>query len=166
MERICLIVLAAFIFGCAAAAPVKQSDMAYQKILELPDQPRDVIFEKSKQWIAQTFKSAKAVIEYENKNEGVIIGNGSMDRPLSVVNISSGPLILYNMREDIKDNKVRLTFEKFIAFVPASLQQSYSMMGPEREIAQADLPGMRTNFDSMSENLKKYILSGKSNDNW
>lgn len=70
------------------------------------------------------------------------------------------------MREDIKDNKVRLTFEKFIAFVPASLQQSYSMMGPEREIAQADLPGMRTNFDSMSENLKKYILSGKSNDNW
>jgi hypothetical protein len=162
MKRLVLICTALFLSGCAAAMPVKQEDMTYQKVIELPKQSKQQIFEKSKQWIASTFKSSKAVLEYDNKDEGVIIGNGSMDRPISAINITGGSLISFNMREDIKDNKARLTFSKFLAIVPPS---QYGP-GGERDILSADLEGIRANFDGLAQSLSSYILGGKSNDNW
>lgn len=164
MNKFILLTVAIILAGCAGAMPVKFEDMTYQKVIELQGKTKDQIFEKSKQWIASTFKSAKAVIEYENKQEGTIIGNGSMDRPISSINIQSGSLITYNMREDIKDNKVRLTFEKFTAIVPPNYNNIYSTPGGIYDIRQADLDGMRGNFDAMSENLKQYILS--NNNQW
>ena len=153
-KLVCLILV--FLSGCAAAMPVKPEDQTYQKVFELPKQSKEIIFEKSKQWIALNFRSAKSVIEYDNKAEGVIIGNGAVPRPSSVVNPLGGNLITYSMREDIKDEKIRLTFDKLTALVSP---------GGEFPIVQADLEGMKSSFDSLSEGLQKYII-GENKDNW
>lgn len=141
--------------GCAASIPVSNEDLTYQTIIEVPSTPKDAIFEKSKQWIAQTFRSAKAVVEYDNREEGVIIGNGSMPRPISLVS-TGGSSITYQMREDIKDGKARLTFDKWAALTPIG----------EMPILQADLEGVRANFSNMSLALQSYILGSKAADKW
>jgi len=141
--------------------PIKPEDSSYQKVIDLPNQPKEVIFEKSKQWIALTFKSAKAVIEYDSKADGVIIGNGSMPRPVSSINIMGTDTITFTMREDIKDGKVRLTFDRLFALISPS-KHTY---GGEYPALEADLEGVKANFDMLAENLQKYILNGNS-DNW
>lgn len=167
MKKLAYMIIVFMLSGCAAAMPVKQEDMTYQKVVEISGVAKDVIFEKSKQWIAHTFKSAKAVIEYDNREEGVIIGNGSMERPISAVNISGGSLISYTMQEDIKDGRVRLTFSRFAAQVPPSYNSiTGTSPGGEYGIRQADLQGMRSKFNALSEDLQQYTLNGKAADNW
>jgi len=153
-------------FGCAAAFPVKDEDMTYQKVIDLPKQSKEAIFEKSKQWIALNFKSAKAVIEYDNKAEGVIIGNGSIARPTSSVNITGTGLITFTMREDIKKGRARLTFDRLTARVmPSYNAMTGPLQGGEYPILQADLEGMRANFDTFAIELQKYVLDGAIS-NW
>lgn len=167
MKILAYMIMVFMLSGCAGAMPVRQEDMTYQKVIGIPGVVKDAIFEKSKQWIAATFKSAKAVIEYDNREEGVIIGNGSMERPISAINISGGALISYTMREDIKDGKARLVFNRFAAQVlPSYNSITGARAGGEYDILQADLQGMRATFDALSEDLQEYILSGKAADNW
>lgn len=161
-----LIFLGLMCFGCTAAMPVKQADMTYQKVIEMPEKPAHLIYEKSKQWIALNFKSAKAVIEYDNKAEGVIIGNGSIARPTSAVNITGTGLITFTMREDIKEGKARLTFDRLTARVmPSYNTLTGPLQGGEYPILHADLEGMRANFDTFAIELQKYVLS-ETNGNW
>ena len=142
----------------------EKKDMIHQSIIELPGEPQNYIYEKSRQWIAETFRSSKAVIEYENKEEGVIIGNGSMPRPISEVYIiPRGDIVLYSMREDIKDNKARITFDKIrIVSTP-----SQSSIGGERGFFyQSDLDNVKTIFNDLTDELKYYILGSNKNNNW
>lgn len=166
MKNMIIVVAMLVCAGCAAATPVKQEDMTYQKVIDLPKQSKDAVFEKSKQWIAVTFKSAKAVIEYDSKSEGVIIGNGSMKRPISAVHISGDGTISYTMREDIKDGKARLLFDNLTAYSPPSYNTiTGALPGGAGPIMGGDLEGMRLNFDELAASLQKYILNG-SGDSW
>lgn len=159
LKYVCIIAL--FLLGCAGAMPVTVEELSYQKVLELPGQSKETIYEKSKQWIATNFKSAKAVIEYDSKTDGVIIGNGTIDRPASEVHISGTHHITFLLREDIKDNKARLTFDKPEVFSPAYYNPVSRTTYPPSSspIRKADVPGMRFTFDEISENLKNYILA-------
>ena len=67
------------------------ADASYQQLIQLPGQTKKQIFERSKQWMAKTFVSSKKVIEYENLEEGQIIGNSSADLTFTVVSSMIGP---------------------------------------------------------------------------
>lgn len=161
-----ILLITVLLHGCAAAFPLKPEETSYQKIIELPAQSKGHIYEKSRQWIAERFKSAKSVIEYENKEEGVIIANNSMTRPESVVHISGGSIITYTMKEEIKDNKARLTFNNFEALVPtthnALTGQVYG--GGIRPVLQGDLEGIHAEFGIIANDLQAYILKGDNKD--
>lgn len=77
-------------------------DLNGPKVLEFPGIQKTVLFEQSLQWLAGTFKSSKAVIEYQNKQEGKIIGN---------VLLSCGMMgkVFAKLTIEIKNFKVRLT---------------------------------------------------------
>jgi hypothetical protein len=87
----------------------------FEKIFEAPGNSKDQIFDGSKVWIAEKFRSAKAVLEYENKEAGTIIGNGMIPYPCSGWKCmgASGWKVMFTMRVDIKDQRFRLTFSNF-----------------------------------------------------
>ncbi len=155
MHRMSLMILVSLLSACAAVMPIQHEDSTYQKVIELPNKSKDTIFEKSKQWIALNFKSTKAVIEYDNKPEGIIIGNGTMLRPKSIVHITGTDVINFTMIEEIKDNKARFTFHKFGIVSQNNLVQ---VMG-------ADLNGMQDQFDDLVVDLQVYVLR-RNQDNW
>lgn len=157
------------ISGCMAAAPVAKKDQIIQYVIELPGKSKPDIFEQSKQWIAQTFKSAKAVIEYENKEEGIIIGNGSINRPTSGVYLGSGGhLIAFNMKEEIKEQKARISFENLKISWPSSYAQflGHIPAGEQPLQYQGDLDGAKENFSIMTKDLQTYILRSSKDNNW
>ena len=108
-----------------------------QRVIEVPGIPKDIIYERSRIWIAKTFRSSKAVIEYENKETGVIIGNGIIH-----YTVKADPLGLYmaevpvrfTMKEDIKDGRIRITFDNLFEGTgdfPATYQQSMDRIRPK-----------------------------------
>jgi len=95
--------------GCATIEKAHETEISY--VENIPSQTKEKIFNGAKVWIAQTFRSAKAVIEYENEKEGVLIGNGSESYPCFVGCGNKGSTsVSYTMRIDIKDQKVKLSF--------------------------------------------------------
>ena len=117
------IILVAYLLltACVPTITVPNStpvnDASYQQVIELPNQTKQQIFEKSKQWMARTFVSPKNVFQYENLQEGRIIGNSTANLTSTVVNSLVGPVSVpyqagFTMTEDIKDGKARITFER------------------------------------------------------
>lgn len=92
------------IVGCAGLKPVE--DTTIERIVNAAGFSKEQIYDGTKIWIAQNFRSAKAVLEYENKEDGTIIGNGSIPYPRRMVDAK----VPFTMRVDIKEGKFRLTF--------------------------------------------------------
>jgi len=53
--------------GCAGLQPIADADRTFERIVEAPGYSKKQIFNGTKIWIAENFRSAKAVLEYENK---------------------------------------------------------------------------------------------------
>src|SRR5271169_7225778 len=111
-----------FLAGCAGLQPIADTDRTFERVVEAPSYSKEQIFDGTKIWISENFKSAKAVLEYENKNDGTIIGNGIINYPCSGIEcMGTGDWkVPFTMRVDIKDKKFRLTFSNLsLTYPPA-----------------------------------------------
>jgi hypothetical protein len=96
--------------GCVPYQAATREEMNHEFILRFPGVTKDKAFDKTLKWIALNFRSAKAVIEYQNKDLGTIVGNG-----LSELFIE-GPVhptrddILYTMDIEFQEEKARVRF--------------------------------------------------------
>ena len=89
--------------SCIATIPSKPVEIVEMR--EVPGLSKEQIFNKTRQWFSQYFVSGKSVIDYENANEGTIIGNG-------IAVLSPGMIeerINYNIKVDTKEGRFRVT---------------------------------------------------------
>ncbi|MCC8426944.1 DUF4468 domain-containing protein [Mucilaginibacter sp. UR6-11] len=56
--------------------PIKDGHVVYEGIVEMPGKPKMDLYNNAKQWFVDCFKSAKDVIQNEDKDQGRIIGKG------------------------------------------------------------------------------------------
>jgi len=129
MRKVVVCLLMTLAFGCAGMQPVKEADRSFEKIVEAPGHSKEQIFYGTKIWIAENFKSAKAVLEYENKEAGTIIGNGVISYPCSGIDCIAKAdwKVPFTMRVDIKDQKYRLTFSNLHLSWPPSYNSTFGV---------------------------------------
>lgn len=99
------IFLLSFIFifsGCVPTKPFQPTEI--HDVREISGLTKGQIYSKARQWFSQYFVSGESVIDYENSDEAIIIGNG-------IANIGTSFLILesikYNIKIEAKDGKFR-----------------------------------------------------------
>jgi hypothetical protein len=100
------------LFGCASAQPISEADRTFDRVVDAPGYTQDQIYNFTKIWIAQNFKSAKSVIELDSKEDGIIIGNGIINYPCTGMDcmVKSDWRVPFTMRVDIKNEKFRVSF--------------------------------------------------------
>lgn len=136
--------------SCASFEKVDNPTAEIVEIVEV-DLAKEKIYNLSLQFIAENFRSAKAVIEYQDRETGRIIGNGSttvsdglMNRPAT-----------FTMIIDVKDNKYRITY-KSLMYQPGTAM-------PWKPIDYAvPYKHMKTQLDSLTIRLKKYISTAST----
>jgi hypothetical protein len=158
--------------GCAAMQPVTEADKTIEAITELPNFTKDQIYVGSKVWIAENFKSAKSVIEYDSKDEGVIIGNGTTSYPCTGMEcLQAGAAtdwkLQFTMRLDAKDGKFRTTFTNLSIYKPASYSQ-YSGLnkGGDDYITQGSLPAVKAKLEVYPQKIKESLLKNNAKKDW
>jgi len=82
-------VLVVMMSGCAGMQPIQETDRTFDGVFETPGFSKDQIFTSTKIWIAENFRSAKSVIEYENKEEGTLIGKGAIPSPCQRISMGT-----------------------------------------------------------------------------
>lgn len=103
-------VLMSSFVGCVGLSPAPEQEIS--RIVVVENVTKEVIFEKTKIWIAENFNSSKAVLEYTNKEDGVIIGNGKLIMDGNTMDLLAGIVYrcYFTMRVDIKDSRFKISF--------------------------------------------------------
>jgi hypothetical protein len=125
----------AFIVEIVRSAPLKKEELFAQTVL----------------WIAESFKSAREVIELKDRELGVVVGNGAVD-----MNIGPASFLPVNMpvdfkiRIDMKDNRYRMTFSQVKLIVnnrPMSIEDAH----------KSNEAPVRARFEQIANSLDVYL---------
>lgn len=89
----------------------KNNQLSLISIIQCPNMTKTDIYKELNNWFVNSFVSGKSVIQLNDKENGIIIGNGYLDR----VAVWAGFATAYSASEhiiiriDIKDNRFRVT---------------------------------------------------------
>jgi len=159
-----------FLAGCVGFQPITDADRTFERVVEVPGCSKEQIFNGTKIWIAETFKSAKAVLEYEDKDTGTIIGNGIIPYPCSGLEYIAKAdwKVPFTMRVDIKDRKFRLTFSNIRLSWPPSYNRTYGAQpGYDGPIGNKnDLDAVRFELLKFGDQLLSSFDKEKGESDW
>jgi hypothetical protein len=168
--KIILTTILLFAIGCAGMQQATDADRTFEKVYQAQGYSKDQIFDNTKIWIAENFKSAKAVLEYENKETGTIIGNGIIPYPCDGLECiaKSDWKVPFTMRVDIKDQRFRLTFSNLNLSWPPSYNRTYGAQrghdGPIRNLS--DIEVVKPELLKFGDQIKTSLRKAKAKSNW
>lgn len=90
----------------------KNNALTFTQIIEAPNKTKEQLYILLNYWYSATFNSGKAVIQLNDKDAGVIIGKGFIEKiafhmgGINQYTVHLEPII----KTDIKDNKIRITY--------------------------------------------------------
>jgi len=158
MKTILILSAVLMLCGCASIRIVPENEKQVSKVYDYPNLSKTEIYEKSRQWLAETYTSAQDVIQYQDKDSGKVIGRGSK----TMYHNLSNPFLIgiftctYAIIIEAKDNKARITFNTY-TLCADSIRQPLNN--------QNMIDEMNTSLTEAAENFNTYIKSKKV-DKW
>jgi hypothetical protein len=151
-------------------APITEEERTVVQVYEAPGFTKDQLFVASRMWIAQNFRSAKAVIEYENKDDGTIIGNGNIAYPCGgafACMLKADWRVPFTMKVETKDGRIRVSFTNIHLAWPASYSSGISSPAHDGPIQQrGDLEKIKPELLKFGDQIVASVGQLKSDDNW
>lgn len=140
------------------------------EIIELPNVSQKQVFDASKIWMAQSFKSSNSVIQYEDASTGTIIGKGNMDYPCKGTwscLAHSNNLVLFTLKIDTKDNKARILFNDLKLKIPSTVVGTTVIKSNEVGIyVEKDKENIRNGLIEVIGKLKDSIQKNQLDNSW
>lgn len=156
--------------GMAAAADLTEEQRTIAQVFDAPGANKAAVYTAGRQWIAENFRSAKAVIEYESQADGTIIGKGFIPYPCASGWECLGKpdwTVPFTLRFEAKDERFRLTFSDLRIQWPAKFANGVTQPafdGPVRK--QKDMDKIRPQLLLMGKGIQASMTASASSDNW
>ncbi len=159
-----LLLFSMFILASCVTTPqvpdVPEAERSLQKIHEI-NLNKNEIFDRSLEWVAQTFNDSKAVIELKDKETGKIIGKGISS---FIVNsgLASVPIpCKFTLKLEAKDNKYRATYDNFIG-----MWELYGTSMPMPLKQKPHVDAIKEKMLQLDKSLYDHLIKAKSDSNW
>lgn len=163
MKKLMIVVGMLVLVGCTPM-PVKETP-PIMSVIDMPGYSKDQIYTATKIWIAENFRSAKAVIENDDKEAGRVIGNSSIKYPCSGFScVGKHDWTLYfTMRVDMKAQKMKITFTN----LGISWPSTRSVLGADNiRVSDSDMEDVRPALLKLGEELRVAITKEKTKADW
>ncbi|WP_329894320.1 DUF4468 domain-containing protein [Stenotrophomonas sp. SMYL20] len=164
------LVVAAMISGAATAADLTEEQRTIVQVFEAPGADKADVFRAGRQWIAENFRSAKAVIEYESAADGTIIGKGFIPYPCaSGWECVAKPdwTVPFTLRFEAKDQRFRLTFSDLRIQWPAKYANGVTQPAGDLVVRkQKDLDKIKAKLIETGPGIQAMVGKAKPNDDW
>lgn len=172
MKKVLLsLVVGLGLVGCMTPmTPTQQNMPEITQVIEVPNKTKDKIFEESKIWIAQSFKSANNVVQYADKGTGSIIGKGNIKYPCDGF-IDCGAFgndnVNFTIKIDTKDNKARVIISDVTRTSLTYVKGGVNNIGAEVPIVIVEhQQKIAAKLNGVIEQYKAAITSNKVSENW
>lgn len=130
-----------------------------QKVHDI-DLTKNEIYDRSLEWMYQTFLDPKEVIELGDKDDGKIIGKGIIMFRGKIGWFSADIPCRFTLILEAKDNKYKTTYGNFVGL----WGESYSRPEPLEEKKYID--EVKAKLVLIDDDLYNYLIKSKSNMNW
>jgi len=154
----------------AKRTKLTDEDRTYVEVFQVPAVNSERIFTGSKQWIAENFKSAKAVIEYEDKAEGTIIGNGSIRYPCKGAwdcVAKEDWRIRFTMRLEARDERFRASFTNITLYWPSRVTNGIVSPAQDGPIAfKETMDEVTPELQSIGKRLSQSLTNSTPEQAW
>lgn len=167
MARVLILLISAFLVLLSAGCqtPATAGDLQVEQVFDVPNFKKDAIYDQVKIWIAENFRSARQVIEHDDKASGTLIGNGTT--PYSPDGYNKK--VQFTMRVDVKDNRFKLNFINLLIVWPA---YSNSVLGVHTPAGEApvqykeEIDVIRPKLLQYGTDIQNHITQSKSKADW
>ena len=154
-KLICFIVLLPLLVSCGtmmgAKAPIEMRSI--EQIIDIPNMTKENIYIKANSWFVETFNSAESVIEFQDKENGKIMGK-------YVYSYSEG-VYTYDVRQvvdiSIKDNKIKVSISNPYYKATSGLGEKYTNTVYRLLETQTGIDKARIEWKKLIESLVEYI---------
>ncbi len=154
MKKLFLIFLI-FLAGCAGMKTTQQDPpMTITKVIEVDGASKDQIFKNAHNWVVRYWRLNSA-----NPGSGIILGTGEVGYPSAPADRVEYTYV-FQMRQEIRDNKDTITFEKIMLKSPKNYIQESAFPdayygGEESPVtSKRDLETAQYLINYISDNLK------------
>lgn len=149
--------------SCMTIKPIKQPMSKYSSIIEVISTTKDELWLKANAWCVDSFRNSKSVIQYSDKEAGIIQGKFS-----SKHNGYFYQYVQTTFSIELKDNKARITFYDPLRIILGDIMFGIYSSTKEVPVYKSDAKLMeRVLADWLSlENTFRYTLKHNKNDNW
>lgn len=133
---------------------------AKQAVIEVENQPKQLIYKKAVEWITLNYKSANDVIQLKDESEGKIILKGNFS---SNMYMKAG-LIEHTLILEFKDNKFRYSYTDLAYYSAGSGKMPFegNLMSKKKLLSNTE-----QDIDNSIKSLSEYIFkSYNSKDDW
>ena len=175
MKKLAVLALSTAMVMPAYAAKGDVLESEIQKVIEFKDVSKDSIYTGSRQWVAQSFKSAQDVIQMDDKESGIIIAKGNMKYPCTGSWWCSGyenMWVKFTLKIESRDGRARVTFSDIVRYTPASYTAGFKTPESEDPITNYTknldtVSQVRTEFENLFKSYEKAVSNiGSSIDDW
>ena len=136
--------------SCASLETVPASERTMDALVyDIPNVSKNQIFDSAKLWIAENFRSAKNVIDLEDREGGIIIAKGIITTTSMM--FTDVP-IDFSLRIDIKDQKIRLQF----SIIGVSAGSQY---GSDHGTNKQSVENSKYKLKELANDLFKYVTN-------
>ncbi|RYL22178.1 DUF4468 domain-containing protein [Acinetobacter piscicola] len=159
--------------GCATTPQQPAEPVKFEKVYQIEGLNQSQIYDGARQWFATTFRSANAVIQYEDKTTGSIIGKGNMQYRCSgfadCMTVTTGDRVDFTVRVDTKDGRMRVSYDDLVHHRPSHISGNMRMPESNRAVT-ANYPSAKIIVDELNkssdEMAEKIKTQQKVNADW
>lgn len=108
---ITVLTLSLLLVSCGTNKLATAEQMKHEFIVDFPNTSKDALYDKTIRWIAQNFKSAKDVIDVQDRINGTIIAKGIIPQVwFDDYGLRKYSNLSFTLTFDARDNKARLNY--------------------------------------------------------
>lgn len=90
--------------------PLENGNVVYTEVVKVDSINKKELYNRAKKWFVLNYKSANAVIQLEDKEDGMIIGKGNF----RIKYYSRNPTIEHTLQIETRDGRYKYTVSRFI----------------------------------------------------
>jgi len=154
--------------------PLNDGRIKYTEVVDAPGKTKAELFQNSKVWFANTFRSAKDVINFQDEDAGIVSGRGNSSLYIKVMGQTVERILHYSIKIEVKDDRYRYTIDEIELSTSGldkraietefSREYMFNNKGKPRQISWDWYAEYKPAIVSLENRLRKELL--KKSDDW
>ena len=156
MKKIAIltVILICLLVSCASYQPITKEESTYSVVVNVPNIPAKDLYVLINLWFVDTFRSADNVIQYSDKEYGVIAGKYGFAVSYSSPMVKTYLNVFATIKAEVRNGKYRITFSD-----PYCQDPKYGITNLDRQY----IDQVRDKWQSMVNSSAEFINTYQSN---